>query len=141
MCLWMLGCSLPALPFSASCDAMLTMLVSATCWLYVHLYTLAYMSMHASCLLLCCPYFNTMKLWTSDPNLHLSLTDTTFCLLLACLPFICLFASSLVCLPCLSCLLTLCSFICICAFSFHCLSVGFLSFPLHVRTWSELTWS
>ena len=79
-------------PFSAPCDAMLTMLVCATCWLSMHLYTLAYMSMLESCLLVCHPCFNTMKLWTSDPNLHLFLVDTTFCLIS------CLFAFSLVCL-------------------------------------------
>jgi len=73
------------------------MLVCATHWLYLHLYTLAYMSMYESCLLVCRPYFNTMKLWTSNPNLHLSLADTTFCLLS------CLFSFLLVCL--LSCLL------------------------------------
>ena len=81
--------------FFAPCDDMLTMLVCATCWLYVHLYALAYMSMHESCLLVCRQYFNTMKLWTFDPNLHLSLANTTFCLLS------CLFALLLVCLhPC-----------------------------------------
>ena len=63
---------------SAPCDAMLTMLVCSTCWLSVHVYTFAYMSMHESCLLLCHPCFNTMTLWTFDPNLHLSLMDTTF---------------------------------------------------------------
>ena len=68
-------------PFSALCEAMLTMLVCATCWLSVHLYMLAYMSMHKSCLLVCRPCFNTMTLWTSDPNLHFSLVDTSFCLL------------------------------------------------------------
>ena len=100
----MLGCSLRALPFSAPCN---DMLVWATCWLYVHLNTLAYMSMHESCLLVCRPYFNTIKLWTPDPNLHLSLVDTTFCLLsfLFALSLVCLlsslFAFSLVCLhPC-----------------------------------------
>ena len=78
-------------------DDMLTILVYATRWLYMHLCTLAYMSMHKSCLLVCPPYFNTMKLWTSDPNLHLSLANTTFYFLsysfvfflvclLACLP-------------------------------------------------------
>ena len=51
---------------------MLTMLVCATRWLSMHLYTLAYMFMHESCLLVCRPYFNIMKSWTSDPNLHLS---------------------------------------------------------------------
>ena len=54
------------------------------------------MSMHESWLLVCHPYFNIMKLWTSDPNLHLSPVDTTFCLLAR------LFAFLLVCL--LSCL-------------------------------------
>ena len=63
----------------------------------MHLYTLAHMFMHESCLLVCHPYFNTMKLWTSDPNLHLSLANITFYFLsysfvfflvclLACLP-------------------------------------------------------
>ena len=78
--------------FSASCNDMFAMLVWATCWLYMHLYTLAYMSMHKSCLLVCHPCFNIMKLWTFDPNLHLSLANTTFC------SFSCLFALSLVCL-------------------------------------------
>ena len=50
-----------------------------------------YMVMHESCLPVCCPCFNTMKLWTFDPNLHLSLTNTTFCL------FSCLFFFSFVC--------------------------------------------
>ena len=91
----MLGFSLCVLPFSAPCDDMLTMLVCATHWLYMHLYTFACMSMHESCSLVCCPYFNTSKLWTSDLNLHLSLAYTTFC------SFSCLCAFSLVCL--LSC--------------------------------------
>ena len=73
----MQGCSLRAFPFSAPCN---DKLVCATCWIYVHLYTLTYISMHESCLLVCRPYFNTLKLWTPDPNLHLSLTDTIFCL-------------------------------------------------------------
>ena len=63
---------------------MLTMLVCATRWLSMHIYTLAYMSMHESCLLVCRPCFNIMKLWTSDPNLHLSLTDTTLVYFLSC---------------------------------------------------------
>ena len=75
----MMSCSLCALPFSAPCNDMLTILVCATCWLYMHLYTLTYMSMHKSCLLACHPYFNTFKLWIFDPNLHLSLADATFC--------------------------------------------------------------
>ena len=76
-----------------------SMLVCATSWLSMHLYTLAYMSMHESCLLVCRPYFSTIKLWTSDPNLHLSLVDTTllFDCSLVCL-FACLLATLLVCL-------------------------------------------
>ena len=87
--------SMRTLPFSASRDDVLTMLVRTTHWLSMHLYTFAHMSMHVSCLLVCRPCFNTMKLWTFDPNLHLSIADSTFCL-----PF-CLFAFLLVCL--LSC--------------------------------------
>ena len=90
-------------PFSTLCDDMLTMPVCATHWLSMHLYMLAYMSMHESCFLVCCPYFNTIKLWTSDPNLHLSPVNTTFCLpfylfvfFLVCL-FACLLYSFLVC--------------------------------------------
>jgi len=79
-------------PFSAPCDDVITMLVCATRWLSMHLYMLACMSMHESCLLGCRPCFNTMNLWTSDPNLHLSLANTTFCLLSR------LFALLLVCL-------------------------------------------
>ena len=100
-------------PFFALCNDMLTMLVCATCWLSMHLYMLAYMSMHESCLLVFRPGFNTMKLWTFDPNLHLSAVDTTFCLpfclfvlflvyLLACLPscfLVCLFILWLVMSP------------------------------------------
>ena len=85
-------------PFSARCDDMLAMLVCATRWLSMHLYMLAYMFMHESCLLMCHPCFNTMKLLTFNPNLHLSLANTTFCLL----P--CLFSFSLFCL--LSCFST-----------------------------------
>ena len=115
--------------FSAPCDDMLTMLICATRWLYPHLYTLAYMSMHESCLLVCHPCFNTMKLWTFDPNLHLSFADTTFfllsCLFTFCLlsylfaflldllvcMLVCLLASLFLCLPCLSRLSTLCLFL------------------------------
>ena len=91
----MLVASCIPFPFFTPCDDILVMLVCAACWVYMHLYTLAYMSMHESCLLVCCPCFNTMKLWTFDPNLHLSLANTTFC------SFPCLFAFLLVCL--LSC--------------------------------------
>ena len=159
----MSGCSVHTLPFSALCNAMLTMLVCATRWLSLHLHTLAYMFMHESCLLVCRPYFNTMKSWTSDPNLHLSPRGhhLLFACFLVCLPFIslaqlvcllpCLSASQFSCLSCcLSCLLPhamLALLICLFALhplriiyaslSFHCLSVGFLSLPLYVLTWSE----
>ena len=107
------------LPFFVPCDDMLTMLVCATLQLSIHLYVLAYMSTHESCLLVCRPYFNTMKLWTSDPNLHQSLVDTIFlfALLLVCLlscSLVCLLACLLaflfLCLPCLSRLFALCLF-------------------------------
>ena len=84
------GCFVRNFPFSLPCDDMLSMLVCATYWLYMHFYTLAYMSMHESCLLVCQLCFNIMKLWTFD--LHLSPVDPTFCLpflrvcLLSCLP-------------------------------------------------------
>ena len=147
------GCPMRTLPFSAPCDAMLTMFVRATHWLSMHLYTVAHMSMHESCLLVCRPCFNTMKLWAFDPNLHLSLMDTTFYLLS------CLFAFSLVCLlACLPSRLFACFLISLlamsimlicfmplsyafCIFSFHCFSTGFLSLSLHVHTMSEDAWS
>ena len=142
-------------PFSVPCDDMLTMLIYATHWLSMHLNMSVCMSMHKSCLLMCCPCFNTMKLRTFNPNLHLSLVDTIFCL------FSCLFAFLLICLlSCLFALSLVCSHPCFYAchvyhvylpyasstsslhlFSFHCLSSGFLSLPLHVHTWSEDAWS
>ena len=134
---------------ASPCDDMLTMLVCATCWLSMHLYMLAYMSMLESCLLVCHPCFNTMKLWTSDPNLHLSLADTTFCLLsylfacyCACFPshlFARILVSMLAMYIMLTCFIPL-SYT-LCTFSFHCLFPGFLSLSLHVHTWSEDAWS
>ena len=118
----MLGCSMHTLPFSAPHNAMLPMFVYATRQLSMYLYTLAYMSMHESCLLVCRPCFNTMKLWTSDPNLYLSLAETTFCLL-SCL------LASLVRLFALYPLRIIYA-----SLSFHCLFAGFLSLPLHVHT-------
>ena len=78
-------------PLFAPLNDLLAMLVCATCWLSMHLYTLANTFMHESCLLVCRPCFNTMKLWTPDSNLHLSPVDTIFCLIFYCL-FSCLFA-------------------------------------------------
>ena len=129
----MSGASCTPFPFSAPCDDMLTMLVCATCWLSLHLYTLAYMSMHESCVLMCRPCFNMMKLWTFHPNLHLSLTDTTFglpscfvCLFVCCLPafsFVC--ESFLSYLPPLAMLAMSIIFIYLCPF--HMRSVSFPS--------------
>ena len=151
----MLGCSMRTLTIFSPHDAMLTMLVCATCWLCLHLYMLAYMLMHESYLLVCYPYFETMKFWTSDPNLHLSPMDNTFCspcrffaFFLVCLLAYLLFCSFVCLLSCgSSCLLPnailamsimfiyfmpLSYALCIC--SFHCLSAGFLSLSLHVHT-------
>ena len=128
--------------FSAPCNDMLSMLICATHWLYMHFYTLTYMSMYESCLLVCRPCFNTMKLWTSDPNLHLSLVDTTFCLL-SCffvLPFVCLHPCFYACHAHHDYPLYAFSYA-LCNFSSHGLSAGFLSLLLHVQTWSEDTWS
>ena len=116
------SCFMHTFPFSALFDDMLAMLVCATRWLSMHSYTLTYMSMHESCLLVCRQCFNIMKLWTFDPKLHLSLTDTTFCVFicfLACLlampimftrfmPFHTLFAS----FPSIACLFVSC--LCLC---------------------------
>ena len=139
----MLVSSCTPFSLSAPCDDILATLVCATHWLSMHLYTLAHMSMHESCLLVCRPCFNTIKLWTSDPNLHLSLADATLCL------FSCLFAFLLVCL--LSCFFACHAYYhaypfyafsyALCIFPFHCLSASFLSLPLHVHTWSEDAWS
>ena len=141
-------------PFLLHVMIRLPCLFCATCQLSMHLYMLAHMSMHKSCLLVCRPRFNTMKLWTFDPNLHLSLADTIFCFLSCLFAFLLvyllsyLFAFSLVCLhPCFYachvyhayCFMPLSYALCI--FAFHYLSVGFLSLSLHVHTWSEDAWS
>lgn len=118
----------------ALCNDMFAMLFCATRWLYMHLYTLACMSMHKSCLLVCRPCFNTIKLWTFDSNLHLSLIDTIFCFFLTFLPF-CLFAcfpSMLVMSIMLICFMPLSHTLCI--LSFHCLPASFLFLSLHVHT-------
>ena len=121
----MLVASCIPFPFSTPCDDMLAMLVCATRQLYMYLYTLAYMPMQESCLLVCRPCFNTMKLWTFDPNLHLSLADTTFCsfsCLFACFPVMLAMSIMLICFMPLSyalrisfaiaCLLVFCLFLC-----------------------------
>ena len=122
------GCFVRTLPFFAPRDAMLIMLVCATHWLSMHLYTLAYMFMHESCLLVCHLCFNTIKLWTFDPNLHLSLADTTFCL--PCCLFVFFLVSLRACSP--SYLLVR-LFIFSCHVSHHMLWLPYLSclFALH----------
>ena len=84
----------PSLFHSARCYAYHACLCHR--WLSMHLYMLAYMFMHESCLLVCRPYFNTMKSWTSNPNLHLSPRGHH---LLFDFFLVCLFACFLVCLP------------------------------------------
>ena len=101
-----------------TCHACLCHLLAFYASLHSHMF------MHESCLLVCYPYFNTMKLWTSNPNLHLSLVGTTFCLhfclfahlpicFLACLFILGLAMSPAICYAChvyLACLLwTLCT--------------------------------
>ena len=137
----MSGCSVCTLSLSTLHDDMLAMLVCATRWLSTHLYTLAYMSMHESCLLVCRPCFNTKKLWTFDPNLHLSLVDTTLVCLLSC--FVSLFACILVSMFAVSIMFIyfMPLYCALCIFSFHGLFVGFLSLPLHVCKRSEDAWS
>ena len=104
------------LPFFALCDDMPAMLVHATHWLSLHLYMLSYMSMYESYLLVCRSYFNIMKLWTSDPNLHFvpHRHHLLFVFLLVCL-FACLSSFLFACLP-----------IGHLAFLFVCLSCGLL---------------
>ena len=137
----MSSCSVCTLPFSAPCDDMLAMLVCATRWLSTHLYTLAYMSIHESCLLGCRLCFNTKKLWTFDPNLHLSLMDTTLVYLLSC--FVSFFACILVSMFAMSIMFIyfMPLYNALCIFSLRGLSAGFLSLPLHVRTQSKDAWS
>ena len=139
----MSGYSVCTLPFSSPCNDMLAMFVCATRCLSMHFYTLAYMSMHESYLLVCRPCFNTMKLWTSDPNLHLSLVDTTLVCLLPC--SISLFVRILVSMFAMSIMFIFFMplYCALCIFSFHGLPASYLSLPLplHVRTWSEDAWS
>ena len=134
------GCFAHTFSFSTPCDDIFTKLVCATHWLYMHLYMLAYMSMHESCLRVCRPYFNTMKLWTFDPNQRLSLANIIFCLL-ACLPLCPYVCSHPTCYACH--IYLACSFCILLLLLPHIPSVAyllvFLSLPLHVHTWSEDT--
>ena len=117
-------------------------------WLCLHLYTLAYMFMHESCLLVCHPCFNTMKSWTFDPNLHLSLVDTICPLVCAPLLLICLLSSLFACscvslyLGCYAChIYPACSLCILLLLSTHFPSIAyllvFLSLPFCVHTWGQ----
>ena len=106
----MWGCSMCTLPFSAPRDDMLTMLVCANRWLSTHLYTLAYI--HAWVLL---ASVSSMLQHNEAMDIRSKPTFVPYghhpCLfaILLCFPF--LLASWFLCLPCLSCLSTLCLFI------------------------------
>ena len=133
-------------PFSALCDDMLTMLVCTTRWLSMHLYTLAYMFIHESYLLVCHPCFNIMKLGTFDPNLHLCLASTLFCVFSLLVYPPCLLVSFLTFVTCYACHIYLACFLCDLVLlstlfpSISCQLV-FLSLPLHVHIWSKDAWS
>ena len=96
-------------------------------WLSLHLCMLAYMFKHES---VCRSYSNPWELWTPDPNLHLSSSDTFFCLITYCMP---LFNS-------LSPLDSL-SFSMLSFYLFLCLSIDLLLLSLHVHAWSMDNWS
>ena len=122
-------------PFSAPCDDMLAMLICPTRWLYMHLYTLAYMSMHESYWLVCRPCFNTMKYGHSIQTYICPSWTPPFVCFLACLPFCLCLLSRMPCLPCLSCLSALCPFHMLFAHfpSIDCLLVSCLSLCMYTH--------
>ena len=106
------GCFVRTLPFSAPRDAMLTMLVCATRWLSMHFYTLAYMFMHESCLLVCRPCFNNEVMdIQSKPTFVPREHHLLFAFLLVCL-LACLFAFLFLFLPLLICWFLVFAFAC-----------------------------
>ena len=135
----MSGYSVCTLPFSSPCNDMLAMFVCATRCLSMHFYTLAYMSMHESYLLVCRPCFNTYghPIQTYICPLR---TPPLFICYLALFPF---FACILVSMFAMSIMFIyfMPLYCALCIFSFDGFFVGFLSFPLHVRTWSKDAWS
>ena len=99
-------------PFFTSCDDMLTMLICATRWLSMHFYTLAYMFMHESCLLVCRPCFNNEVMdIQSKPTFVPREHHLLFAFLLVCL-FACLFAFLFLFLPLLICWFLVFAFAC-----------------------------
>ena len=112
--------------------AMLAMLVCATRWLYMHLYTFAYMSMHESYLLVCRPCFNTYG-HPIQTYICPSWTLPLFVYYLTLFPF--LLTSWFLCLPCLSCLSALGLFIVLFASfpSMACLSVSCLCLCMYAH--------
>ena len=131
----MLGCSVHTLPSFALRDAMLTMLVCATHWLFMHLYTLAYMFMHESCLLvLSMLQHNEVMDIRSKPTFvphrhHLSFAFSLVCLL-SCLFILWLIMSPTICYFChvYHAYLLHASFICSLHLSFPLLVCWFLFF-------------
>ena len=134
------GCFVHTYPFFRSMRCLLTMLVCATRGLSMHLYTLAYMSIYESCLLMCHPCFNTMKLWTFDPNQYLSIANTTFRLLSCFVLFIFLLVFPLACLCAILFVCYLfCSFACIHAMlAISILLVHFASICYYLRIFLPL---
>ena len=113
----MLVASCIPFPFFAPCDAMLAMLVCATRWLSMHLYTLAYMSMHESCLLVSSmlQHNEVMDIQSKPtflPRRHLIL-----------------FTFSLVCL-------LYCSFAC---YAYHAYLLYAISYALHTSSFHRLS--
>ena len=94
-------------PLSAPCDDMLAMLVCATRWLSMHLYTLDYMPMHESSVSSMFQHNEVMDI-RSKPTFVPCRHHLLFVFLLVCF-FACLLAFLLY-LPCLSCLSALCLF-------------------------------
>ena len=136
----MLGCSVHTLPSFALRDAMLTMLVCATHWLFMHLYTLAYMFMHESCLLVLSMLQHNEVMDIRSKPTFVPHRHHPFVCFLACLPS-CLFACFLVPLLAMSIMLIYLMPLsyALCTFSLHHLFAGFLILLLHVHTWSEDT--
>ena len=144
------GCFMRTFPFSAQCDDMLTMLVYATHWLYMHLYTLAYMSMHESYWLVCRPCFNKMKYGHSIQTYICPSWTPPFVCFLACFPA-CLLVSFLAFVTCYACYIYLACLLCtLFPLSTHlflsiaCLLVSCLClcmYTLGARTYGVRAWS
>ena len=96
-------------PISTPCDDMLAMLVCATRWISMHLYTLAHISWVLPASVSSMLQHNKVMDIQSKPTFVPHRNHHLFAFLLVCL-FACLLAFLLLCLPCLSCLSVLCLF-------------------------------